>query len=178
MTLGLIDNLPTGKLLEAEGIKIVPMGTPGALKILCFNLMPTKEDTERQLGRLFGQHSVTVDLHFALPDGYLGKNSDPEHLEKYYSRFSQVVNNHYDGVVVTGAPLEHLKFEEVKYWQEMMAIMDWIKEKEFACYYLCWGAMAAMYHYYKIPMHWESKKLFGLYHHEVTDFCELTEGLK
>jgi len=178
MPLGLIDGLPSGQTLEAEGITILPHGTPGALKLMCLNLMPLKEDTERQLGRNFGQHSITVDMHFVMPDGAKGKNTDPKHLAKYYSKFSEVINENYDGVIVTGAPLEHLAFEQVAYWPEMVVIMDWIKSREIACYYLCWGALASLYHYYDIPMHWQPQKLFGLYPHEVLKDCEMTNGLE
>jgi homoserine O-succinyltransferase len=178
MPLGLIAGLPAGELLAAEGVQILPLGTPAALKLLCLNLMPLKESTERQLGRNFGQSHITVDLHFAMPDTASGKNSNPEHLSKYYSMFSEAVNQQWDGVIVTGAPIEHLPFEEVNYWPEMIRIMDWIKEREIACYYLCWGAFAALNHYYGIPMHPAPGKLFGLYPLEVVQECEMTEKLQ
>merc|ERR1712188_367458 len=102
---------------------------------------------------MLGQTPITAELTFAIPDGAPSKNTPPEHLAKFYKKFSQVRNNSYDGVVVTGAPVEHLPFEEVSYWAELEDIFDWIRERKSALYSICWGAMAALHHYFRIPKH-------------------------
>jgi len=153
------------------------MGQAGALKLLCVNLMPLKEDTERQMARMFGQSPFTVEMTFALPDKAAAKNTDPKHLAKFYSRFSQIRNNRYDGVIVTGAPVETLPFEEINYWGELQEIFDWIRAMEAGMYSICWGAMASLYHFHGIPKHVTEKKQFGAYPHKVLADCEMTRGL-
>jgi len=178
MPLGLPTGLPAIEQLEKEGVQVVPLGSPNAIRLLVLNLMPLKEDTERQLARNFGQSPFTVDMSFAIPDAAAAKNTDPTHLNRFYKKWSELRNNVYDGVVITGAPVEHLPFEEVNYWPQLTEIMDWIVEKQMAAYFLCWGALASLYHYYGIPMHAVEGKLFGLYPLEVLKDCEMTRGLQ
>jgi len=177
MPIALPAGLPAARELEAEGIAVVPPGQPGALKVLVFNLMPLKESTERQLARMFGQSAFTVEMTFAIPDGAAAKNTDPAHLAKFYSKFSQIRDHRYDGVVVTGAPVEHLPFEEVKYWPELEAIFNWIGDSGVSMYSICWGSMASLKHFHGIPKHLTEKKLFGSFPHEVLQQCEMTRGL-
>jgi homoserine O-succinyltransferase len=140
--------------------------------------MPLKEATERQLARMLGQTDVTVDLTFAVPDGAPSKNTPAQHLANFYKKFSEVRNNHYDGVVVTGAPVEHLPFEEVTYWSEMEDIFEWIRETKVGMYSICWGAMATLHHFFGVPKHLTKSKQFGLFPHQILKPCEMTAGLE
>lgn len=118
-----------------------------------------------------------MELTFAVPDGSKNKNTPPEHLQAFYSKFSEIRSKHFDGVIVTGAPVEHLPFEDVLYWNELKDIFEWIRVNDRGMYSICWGAMATLFHFHGIPKHITPKKQFGLYPHQVSAHS-LMEGVK
>lgn len=154
--------------LPKSGGALPPVSIQPRLKIGILNLMPLKEPTELQLSRMLGRSNAFVEITWLCPDDYSGKNSAPGHLDKYYKRFSQVKGETFDGFIVTGAPIEHLPFDQVKYWGELEAFFDRIRDMDAGMLSLCWGAMASLYHFHKIPKHLTMNKQFGVYEHAVT----------
>lgn len=137
------------------------------LKILLLNLMPTKIETETQFCRLLGNSPLQVELELMHTGTYESKNVSRDHLIAFYKTFDQVQQNNYDGMIITGAPVEHMPFEEVQYWEELCRIMAWSKTHVHSTLHICWGAQAGLYYHYgirKVPL---SKKLFGVFPHEV-----------
>ena len=136
------------------------------LKIAIVNLMPTKIDTETQLLRLLGNTSLQVETDLIRTASHESKNTSQEHLRTFYKTFSQIQGQNYDGMIITGAPVEQLPFEEVEYWQELCGIMEWSKRHVHSTMHICWGAQAGLYYHYgiqKIPL---EKKLFGVFPHQ------------
>ena len=137
------------------------------LKILLLNLMPTKIATETQLSRLLSNTPLQVELELICPQGHIPKNTPQEHMLAFYRHFEDVRERNYDGMVITGAPVEHLEFEEVEYWPELCAIMEWTKSHVHSTFHICWGAQAGLYYHYgieKVPL---ERKLFGVFPHVV-----------
>jgi homoserine O-succinyltransferase len=160
------ETLPAKCILETENIFV--MGEQRAvhqdirpLKIAILNLMPTKVETETQLCRLIGN---TPLLH---PATYEAKNTPAEHLLNHYQTIEQVQDQKFDGLVITGAPVENLAFEEVDYWLELQAIMDWADTHVYSSFFICWGAQAGLYHKYGVPKYAVPTKIFGVYAHRV-----------
>ncbi len=137
------------------------------LKILVLNLMPTKIVTETQLARVLGNTPLQVELEFIHTSTYVSKNTSSEHLIAFYKTFEDVKDKKYDGMIITGAPVEHLEFEEVEYWDELCHIMEWSKTNVTSTFHICWGAQAALYYHYGIKKHKLDKKLFGVFEHTV-----------
>ena len=141
-----------------------------ALKIAVLNLMPTKIVTETQLIRLLSNTSLQVDLTLIYPDtAQAPKHTPHEHMEHFYSPFSSVRNKKFDGLIITGAPVENLDFEDVLYWEELKKIMDWSRTNVFSTVYICWAAQAALYYFYGIPKYKLDKKAFGVFKHRVLE---------
>jgi homoserine O-succinyltransferase len=164
------DTLPAKSILESENIFV--MGEQRAqhqdirpLRIAILNLMPTKVETETQLCRLIGNSPLQVEISLLHPASYLSKNTPYEHLLNHYRTFEQVQGEKFDGLVITGAPVEHLPFEEVEYWQELQEIMDWADQHVYSSFYICWGAQAALYHGYGVPKYPLGAKMFGVFPH-------------
>ncbi|MBQ8741994.1 MAG: homoserine O-succinyltransferase [Clostridia bacterium] len=137
------------------------------LKILILNLMPTKIVTETQLARILGNTPLQVELEFIHASSHVSKNTSSEHLIAFYKTFDQVKHEKYDGMIITGAPVEKLEFEEVDYWSELCEIMEWSKTNVTSTFHICWGAQAALYYHYGIKKYELPKKLFGVFPHTV-----------
>ena len=137
------------------------------LEILVLNLMPTKIVTETQLSRLLGNTPLQVKLEFIHTRSHESKNTPQEHLFHFYKTFDQVRDRNYDGLLITGAPVEQMPFEEVEYWDELCEIMEWSKTHVFSTFHICWGAQAALYYHYGIPKYDLPEKLFGVFPHRV-----------
>jgi len=147
------------------------------LHILVLNLMPTKETTETQLLRMLGNSPLQVEVTFLRTATYQARHTDPEYLEVFYSTFDEVADRHFDGLIVTGAPVENLNFTEVDYWPELVEIFDWAQRSVFSSLFICWGAQAALYYYYGIDKRPLARKCFGVFEHVVTDAKnKLTRG--
>jgi len=140
----------------------------GHLRIGIVNLMPLKEPTELQLLRMLGRSAIMAEVTFIVPDQYIGKNCKPGYLDAHYKRFSEVRDEKFDGYILTGAPIEHLPFEKVGYWNELQEFFELVEKQEAGLLSLCWGAMASLYHFHQIPKHDVHPKLFGVFKHVVT----------
>ena len=136
------------------------------LKILILNLMPTKIATETQLARLLGNSPLQVEPEFLQTASYVPKNTSAEHMIAFYKHFDEVKNNKYDGLIITGAPVEQMPFEEVEYWDELCRIMEWSKTNVTSTFHICWGAQAGLYYHYGIRKYPLDKKLFGVFLHK------------
>ena len=139
------------------------------LQILLLNLMPTKVDTETQLARVLGNTPLQIELELIAPTGHVSKNTSAEHMLAFYKTFDEVKERTFDGLVITGAPVENLPFEEVDYWPELCRIMDWSRTHVHSTLHICWGAQAGLYHHYGIPKRQLPEKLFGVFEHTVED---------
>ena len=137
------------------------------LRILLLNLMPTKVQTETQLARLLGNTPLQVELELLHTGTHQSKNTSAEHLLAFYKTFDEVKHEKYDGMVITGAPVEQMPFEEVEYWDELCEIMAWSKTHVFSTFHICWGAQAALYYHFGVPKYPLDNKLFGVFPHWV-----------
>jgi homoserine O-succinyltransferase len=166
MSLILPDDHPAFHALKKEGYDLVPQGG-NPLRIAVLNLMPDKEATELELMRMLGACGFHLDITWLTTASYLPRNADPKHLRKFYRIFPEVEKQNFDGMIITGAPVEHLDFEQVSYWEEMTGILDWAVRKVRSTLYICWAAQAALYHHYgidKVPLR---NKLSGVFKHQV-----------
>lgn len=137
------------------------------LEIAILNLMPTKIATETQILRLLGNTALQVDICLLHSRSHVCKNTSREHLVKYYTTFDKIRDQKFDGMIITGAPVEHLEFEDVDYWNELTEIMDWSKNNVYSTLHLCWGAQAALYHHFQVPKHSLDEKLSGVFLHSI-----------
>ncbi len=137
------------------------------LKILLLNLMPKKIETETQLSRLLGNSPLQVEMEFIHTKSHVSKNTSAEHLFTFYKTFEDVEENYYDGLIITGAPVEQMPFEEVEYWEELCAIMEWSKTHVTSTFHICWGAQAGLYYHYGIQKYPIGAKYFGIFPHTV-----------
>ena len=139
------------------------------LQILLLNLMPTKVDTETQLARVLGNSPLQIELELIAPSGHVSRNTSQEHMLAFYQSFADVKNRTFDGLIITGAPVEQMPFEEVDYWPELCEIMEWSKTHVHSTLHICWGAQAGLYYHYGIPKRDLPQKLFGVFQHTVED---------
>ena len=139
------------------------------LQILLLNLMPTKIDTETQLARVLGNTPLQIELELIAPTGHVSKNTSQEHMLAFYKTFDQVKERTFDGLIITGAPVEMMAFEEVDYWPELCEIMEWSKTHAHSTLHICWGAQAGLYYHYGIQKQLLPQKLFGVFKHTVED---------
>lgn len=172
MPIKIPDALPAKKILENENIFVMTEKRADTqdirpLKILILNLMPTKVETETQLLRLLGNTPLQIEIDLLQTATYEAKNVSKQHLLSFYKTFDEVKQNRYDGMIVTGAPVEHMEFEEVDYWEELVSIMKWANKNVYSTMYICWGAQAGLYYHYGIKKKPLEKKLFGIYKHKV-----------
>ncbi len=172
MPIKIPENLPALEILNQENIFV--MGEERAfhqdirpLKIVILNLMPRKETTEIQLLRLLGNSPLQVEVVLLQIDSHVSKNTAQEHLDSFYKSFSDIKGHKFDGMIITGAPVEHLEFEEISYWEEFKTIMDWTKTHVTSTFHICWGAQAGLFHHYGIPKYPLSEKMFGIFKHNV-----------
>ena len=172
MPITISNELPARKVLQSENIFVMSHKRASRqdirpLKILILNLMPTKIATETQLLRLLSNTPLQVEIDLVRPQSHQSKNTSEEHLLNFYNVFPDVKNNKYDGMIITGAPVELLSFEEVDYWDELCEIFEWTKTNVTSTFHICWGAQAALYYHYGINKFPLDEKLSGIYKHKV-----------
>lgn len=170
MPIKIPNDLPAVKTLNNENIFVMTETRAitqdiRPLKILILNLMPKKIETETQLSRLLGNSPLQVDLTFMHTKTHVSKHVSQEHLFTFYKTFDEVKESKFDGLIITGAPVEHLEFEEVEYWDELCEIMEWSKTHVTSTFHICWGAQAGLYYHYGIKKQRLDKKLFGVFEH-------------
>lgn len=174
MPIKIDDRLPAKESLEKENIFVMTQSRAQGqdirpLKILILNLMPTKVETETQLLRLLGNTPLQVDIELLQTATHKAKHTDEDHMLMFYKTFDEVKDKKYDGMIVTGAPVELLEFEEVDYWPELCKIFEWSKTNVYSTFHICWGAQAALYYHYGIPKHKLDEKMFGVFPHKPLD---------
>ena len=172
MPIKIPDNLPARTILEGENVFVMTDERAvhqdiRPLRILIFNLMPLKIQTETHLLRSLSNSPLQVEVELLMTDSYTSKNTPQEHLLSFYKTFAEVKKQNYDGLIITGAPVELMEFDEVAYWKELTEILDWSKEHVTNTFHICWGAQAGLFHHYGITKHELPKKLSGIYKHRV-----------
>lgn len=172
MPIQIPNDLPATATLQSENIFVMPETRAltqdiRPLEILILNLMPTKIDTETQFARLLGNTPLQVRLSFLHTRSHVATHVSKEHLFAFYKTFDEVCDRRFDGMIITGAPVEHLPFEQVEYWQELCAVMEWSKTHVHSTLHICWGAQAGLYYHYGIQKHPLPEKLFGVFRHRV-----------
>lgn len=174
MPINIPEGLPARKLLKEEKIFVMDEDRAKTqdirpLNIAILNLMPEKEKTELQLLRLLGNTPLQVNITFLHTATHVSKNVSKSHLDTFYSTFYDVKDRRLDGMIITGAPIEHFQFEDVNYWDELVEIMEWTKTNVTSVFHICWGAQAALYHHYGIDKYELPKKCSGIFTHTVLD---------
>ncbi len=174
--------LPAIEILQQENIFVMDESRAitqdiRALKIAVLNLMPIKQETEVQLLRVLGNTSLQIDITLLRPISHDSKNTSREHLEAFYKTFDQIKHLKFDGMIITGAPVEQLEFEKVSYWKELTQIMEWSKKHVTSTFHICWGAQAGLYYHYGISKYQLPQKKFGVFEHEIMNFEKLLQGL-
>lgn len=172
MPIKIPNDLPATQVLTNENIFVMTENRAISqdirpLKILVFNLMPTKIDTETQFSRLLGNTPLQVELELMHTKTHRSKNISAEHLLTFYKTFDEIKDNRYDGMVITGAPVEQLEFEDVEYWDELCEVFEWTKTHVHSTLHICWGAQAGLYYHFGIKKKPLEKKLFGIFPHTV-----------
>ena len=171
MPIKIPNELPATRTLTEENIFVMTETRASGqdirpLQILLLNLMPTKVVTETQFSRLLGNTPLQVELTLMHTASHQSKNTSEEHLLAFYSTFEEVRHRNFDGMIITGAPVEHMPFEEVEYWDELCEIMDWSLTHVHSTFHICWGAQAGLYHHFGIQKYQLDKKLFGIFPHK------------
>jgi homoserine O-succinyltransferase len=172
MPINIPDNLPAARVLAEENIFFMTEERAShqdirPLKIAILNLMPTKTVTETQLLRLLGNTPIQVDVTLLHPRSYQSKNTSQDYLLTFYHTFEDVCTQRFDGLIITGAPVENMEFAEVAYWEELQMIMDWSLSHVYSTFHICWGAQAGLYHHYGISKYPLAKKMSGVYKHRI-----------
>ena len=172
MPIKIPDRLPAGAILTKENIFVMSNFHAEhqdirPLKIAILNIMPTKEVTETQLIRVLSNTALQVEIVLLQTSTYKSKNTSAEHLSSFYKSFDDIRNEKFDGLIITGAPVENMPFEQVNYWEELCEIMEWSKKNVYSTLHICWGAQAGLYFHYGIKKHPLEKKLSGVFRHEV-----------
>ncbi|MBR5867700.1 MAG: homoserine O-succinyltransferase [Spirochaetaceae bacterium] len=170
MPIKIQSDLPARSVLEKENIFVMTEQRASKqdirpLKIAIVNLMPTKVATETQLLRLLGNTPLQVEISLVHMENHISKNTGTDHMEKFYITSKDALKSRFDGMIITGAPVEQMAFENVDYWEDLCRIMDFAKKNVFSTLYICWGAQAGLYHHYGIQKQPLDKKLFGIYNH-------------
>lgn len=182
MPIKIPSDLPARAALEKENIFVMTDDRASSqdirpLDIVIVNLMPTKIATETQLLRVLGNTPIQVNITLLRTAEHVSRHTPVAHLERFYKTFGEISRQHFDGMIVTGAPVEHLPFEQVDYWKELLDIMTFASGHVFSTLYLCWAAMAALYHFYGIPKHELPSKRFGIFEHDILEpTCNLFRG--
>ncbi|MGH2115406.1 homoserine O-acetyltransferase MetA [Aerococcus urinaeequi] len=174
MPIKVVQDLPALQKLTQENIFVMDerratMQDFRTLEVVIVNLMPTKEATEEQLLRLLSNSPLQVNVTFIHMQSHQAAHISENHLKEFYRTFDQIKDRYFDGMIITGAPVEHLDFEKVNYWDELVSIMEWSNNHVFSTLHICWGAQAALYHHYGIGKQPLDKKLFGIYEQELRD---------
>lgn len=175
MPINIPDDLPAADILSRENIFVMTESRAlhqdiRPLRIAIMNLMPTKITTETQLLRLLGNSPLQVDITLLHPQNHESRNTPREHLDRFYKNFGDIKHLKFDGLVITGAPVENLPFEEVDYWQELTELMEWSKKHVYSTFHICWGAQAGLYYHHGISKHALKEKIFGVFEHYKTAF--------
>ncbi len=165
-------DLPAYKVLESENIFVMTHQRAVTqdirpLKIVIVNLMPTKIETENQLLRLLGNTPLQVDITLMQMASHVSRHVSPTHLQAFYKTFDELRDERFDGMIITGAPVENMPFEEVDYWQELSTVMDWSLSHVYSTMHICWGAQAGLYHHFGIPKYQLAQKLSGVFRHKL-----------
>lgn len=178
MPIILPEGLPARRALEAEGVCAHRPEAATPIRIVLFNLMPRKTDTEIQIARLLAGTPYMVELTLTIPDNYVSNTAPASHIGAFYERWSAIRDRSFDALIVTGAPIEHMPFEDVTYWPELTQVFDWAATKTHRSYYICWAAQAALYHFHGVPKHVLPRKRFGVYRQTIfRPDCPLFDGL-
>ena len=172
MPIRIPDSLPATSVLESENIFVMTEHRAlhqdiRPLNLLILNLMPTKIVTETQILRKLSNTPLHINVQLLKTSSHTAQNTDSQHLDSFYTTFEAVREERYDGMIITGAPVENLEFEDVDYWDELCQIMRWTRSHVHSTLHICWGAQAGLYYHYGIPKHTLSKKLFGIYEHDI-----------
>lgn len=182
MPIRIPSELPAFKTLGEENIFVMSRDRAEhqdirPLKVVILNIMPKKIETESQLLRLLSNTPIQVDIELLQMASHTSRNTSQRHLESFYKTFDEIAGNRYDGMIITGAPVELLEYEQVDYWEEITKIMEWSKTHVFSTLYICWAAQAGLYYHFGIPKYPLEKKMFGIFPHraEVSN-CQLLRG--
>ena len=182
MPIKVADDLPAKNVLTNESIFVMDESRAfhqdiRPLKIIILNLMPNKQQTEVQLLRLLSNSPLQVEVSFMHMESHVSKNTSRAYLDTFYQTFADVKDEKYDGLIITGAPVEQMPFEEVNYWEELTKIMEWSKTNVTSTFHICWGAQAGLYYHYGVPKYPLDKKMFGVFAHtKVYDHIDLLRG--
>ncbi len=182
MPLRLPKNLPAIETLKKENIFVMDYERGNAqairpLRICILNLMPIKEQTENDLIRVLSNTPLQVEIVFMMISTHISKNTSSEHMERFYTPFSELKSQKFDGMIITGAPLEQMDYEEVTYWSELQEIFNWASTHVTSTMYICWAAQAGLYHFYGVPKYPLDHKMFGIFKHIKADsLCPIFRG--
>lgn len=182
MPIKIPDHLPAKEILTQENIFVMDETRAyhqdiRPLRIIILNLMPTKETTETQLLRLVGNTPLQVEVTLLHPASHTSKNTSAQHLSSFYKTFEDIEGEQFDGMIITGAPVEQMKFEDVDYWDELCRIMEWSKENVTSTFHICWASQAGLYHHYGVAKYALDQKIFGVYEHVLAkENVNLTRG--
>ena len=182
MPIRIPNELPARRILEQEGVMIMTEATADRqdirpLRIGLLNLMPNKIKTETQFARLVGASPLQVDLSLIKITNHTPKNTSQEHMLAFYESWADIKDQRFDGLIITGAPIEQMPFEDVTYWHELTEIYEWTKTHVHSTFNVCWGAQAALHHFHNVPKHALSKKAFGIFsHHNLKPSSPLLRG--
>ncbi|MEQ3708552.1 MAG: homoserine O-succinyltransferase [Tateyamaria sp.] len=170
MPLKLPRTLPAYSVLDSEGVMVMDDELAASqdirpLKIALLNLMPKKIQTETQFARLIGATPLQIELTLVRMTDHEAKNTSADHMDSFYRPFAEIKDQKFDGLIITGAPIEHLDFEDVSYWEELCEVMDWTQTHVHSTFGVCWGGMAMLHHFHDVPKHLLTEKLFGTYRH-------------
>lgn len=174
MPIKIQNDLPAKEILERENIFVMDEYRAmhqdiRPLQVVILNIMPVKQDTELHLLRMLANTPLQVDITFLNMKSHISLNTSPNHLDRFYTTFDEIRHRNFDGLIITGAPVEDMTFEEVDYWEELCEIMDWAEKHVTSTLHICWGAQAGFYHYYGIHKKALPEKLFGVYPHKVSN---------
>jgi homoserine O-succinyltransferase len=182
MPIRIPDNLPAIEILRKEQIFVMDESRAfkqniRPIKIAILNLMPDKQTTEAQLLRLLGNTPLQVEITLLHMESYQSKNTSQAYLHTFYNVFDDITPYKFDGMIITGAPVEHMRFEEVAYWDELSEIMKWSKTHVTSTFHICWGAQAGLYYHYGVPKYPLPQKMFGIFPHKVTNQSNILRGM-
>ena len=174
MPIKIQSDLPVKEILESENIFVMDENRAlhqdiRAISIGILNLMPLKEDTELQILRSLSNTPIQVDVSFIMVSSHESTHTSMSHLNKFYQTFDEVKHQNFDGLIITGAPVEKVDFEEVDYWDELTEIFEWAKKHVTSTLYICWAALAGLYHHYGIPKYVLERKISGVFKHYIDD---------
>ena len=166
------DDMPAASVLESENVFVMKMSRADSqdirpIQLLILNIMPTKVETETQLLRCLSNSPLQTEVTFLQMSSHESKNTSQEYLKRFYHTFDEIRDRKFDGMIITGAPVEKIDFTDVDYWDELCQIMDWSRTNVFSTLYICWGAMAGLYHHYNIPKYHLDSKMSGVFEHKV-----------